>query len=409
MQAFAAAFDSWWVGPEAPAFPYAATLRAMRSTGKHFASESVTGRLSAIREARSRVAGCAADQVMLDAFLDTALDKAEGRYDYSTYCALKVMDLPEGAETTLSLLDIAHQRDVGLAGLLGDLVRFELSTLDGAETGMPLLRPQADQLVRRIARAMAALRPTLDRLAIPPHAQSADTSQRARTLLENLAPLVSDQDRRKLELSLQPVHTVHDEYMFLRILQAFEWNFAWIAVLLRGAILDMADAPEATLDRLRLANRILREAARLFPLIGTMQPEAFHDFRRFTEGASAIQSAGYKMVEALCRVPDPERLESVAYDSVPDVRQAVEAGQATLEGAYRAACDGGTIAPANRDAIAVEMTTFAAQLVRWRKAHYELARRFLGTHVGTGYTEGVPYLKEVRGIPVFRTIDPDTR
>jgi hypothetical protein len=32
----------------------------------------------------------------------------------------------------------------------------------------------------------------------------------------------------------------------------------------------------------------------------------------------------------------------------------------------------------------------------------------LGEATGTGYTEGTPYLKSVRDIPVFRTVDvPD--
>jgi tryptophan 2,3-dioxygenase len=51
------------------------------------------------------------------------------------------------------------------------------------------------------------------------------------------------------------------------------------------------------------------------------------------------------------------------------------------------------------------MTAFAAALRRWRQTHYRIAVRMLGTRSGTGYTEGTPYLDEVRKVPVFRSID----
>ena len=51
------------------------------------------------------------------------------------------------------------------------------------------------------------------------------------------------------------------------------------------------------------------------------------------------------------------------------------------------------------------MKGFAHALLRWRNTHYRLAVRMLGEASGTGYTEGTPYLKAVRTIPVFLAVD----
>ena len=105
--------------------------------------------------------------------------------------------------------------------------------------------------------------------------------------------------------------------------------------------------------------------------------------------ASAIQSRNYKLVESLCSRPSPSRLDSPTYRSVPDVRERVLAGQPTLD-------------ETEHDfEVRAARETFEAALAHWRNSHYKLAVRLLGERRGTGYTEGVPYLNEVRALPVF--------
>ena len=135
-----------------------------------------------------------------------------------------------------------------------------------------------------------------------------------------------------------------------------------------------------------------------------MQVEAFQTFREFTEGASAIQSRNYKLVESLCRQPDPARLDSAAYLSVPEVRQRVLAGQVTLDEAFQAARAAGRLSAGDVDDLEQAMRRFAATLLRWRRTHYGIAVRMLGERTGTGYTEGAPYLKAVQAIPVFSSV-----
>jgi tryptophan 2,3-dioxygenase len=49
------------------------------------------------------------------------------------------------------------------------------------------------------------------------------------------------------------------------------------------------------------------------------------------------------------------------------------------------------------------MERFETAVLKWRQSHFRVAMRMLGRRPGTGYTEGVPYLDQVRAIPVFAT------
>ncbi|HLL50030.1 MAG TPA: hypothetical protein VK356_05110, partial [Thermomicrobiales bacterium] len=192
---------------------------------------------------------------------------------------------------------------------------------------------------------------------------------------------------------------------FIRVLQSFEATFALVAVELHAAVRALTDGEFAfAVQRVQSAETRLREAAPLFSLVATMQVEAFQAFREFTDGASAIQSRNYKLVESLCRQPDPSRLDSAAYLSVPEVRERVLAGQVTLDEAFQAASATVHLGAGDVDDLEQVMRQFSATLLRWRRTHHGIAVRMLGERTGTGYTEGAPYLKEVQTIPVFLSL-----
>jgi tryptophan 2,3-dioxygenase len=67
----------------------------------------------------------------------------------------------------------------------------------------------------------------------------------------------------------------------------------------------------------------------------------------------------------------------------------------------------GCLTPATDADLAAGMAEFSDLLLKWRRAHFEIARRVLGGLEGTGYTEGVPYLDRVRDLPVFPRIGPE--
>jgi tryptophan 2,3-dioxygenase len=217
---------------------------------------------------------------------------------------------------------------------------------------------------------------------------------------------MSAYERRVLQLSMLPVYVSHDEHLFIRVLQTFESTFAMLALQIRTVIQAVGDGDvTAATDGLDAAAAVLTETAPLFSLLATMQVESFRTFRDFTEGASAIQSRNYKLLESLCRTPDPERLDSSAYLSTPQIRDRILAGQPTLDDACRTALDDPRFSEADHTRLSLSMRAFASALRRWRQTHYRLAVRMLGERSGTGYTEGTPYLSSVRTIPVFRSID----
>lgn len=373
-------------------FPYDAVVDEFHRAGKHFVPDELSRQLDDVRAAVR----------VLDCFLDTALDKWDQRYDYQTYLALDVLPL-SSLDHDEDAVAAARQQDRLMVHLIADALRFELDVSDGVSTLLPEQRPAPDVVRLRYRHGVRAIRPALDRLGLAGALLDAGPEQVARRVCATVERDRSRAEERTMRLSNLPVYVSHDEYMFIRILQAFESTFALLAACLRSAVgaLGVGDPPAAT-DRLTLAEARLHESARLFPLLATMQVEAFLIFRMYTEGASAIQSRNYKAVESLCRTPDAARLDSVAYRSVPDVRDRVLAGQATLDDAVRDAVASGLLDGESRAGVERAMSRFAGTLLRWRQSHYSMAMRMLGERTGTGYTEGTPYLKGVRKIPVFR-------
>jgi tryptophan 2,3-dioxygenase len=399
----------WLDTPEPTSFPYDAVLSEYLNVGKHFVSDDTLKSLTGVRDWLETVTPArAAEWAELNRFLVTALDKWDGRYDYATYIALDVLNLPgvaqQGELAAPAMFALPH-RDRLVVQLIADALGFELAVTDGRTALLPELRPDAATVAKRHRLALRVARPALDRLglALPP--AELDPEAAARHLCATVDGDLSEPERRVLRQSMQPVYVAHDEYLFLRVLQLFETTFAMLAVQLRKATAAMgAGGWRTAVAALEASEVALRESAPLFSLLATMQVESFRTFRVHTEGASAIQSRNYKIVEALCRRPDADRLDSMAYRSVPDVRERVLAGQQTLDDVFAAARAAGDLPAEGEAALTAAMRAFSDTLLRWRQTHYRLAVRMLGERPGTGYTEGTPYLKSVRTIPVFRSV-----
>ncbi|WP_328556985.1 MULTISPECIES: tryptophan 2,3-dioxygenase [unclassified Streptomyces] len=399
----------WLHDPDPQKFPYEVVVRHYHQVGKHFVAPELLSLLSRIRELLPTVHCPWPDVRLLSAFLNTALDKPDGRYDYPTYLALELLQLPSVNDPVERAVFARSRCDRLVAQLVTDALSFELATLDGRSTLLPKMRPTAELVAKRCKHGLRVIRPALARMTLDGGLGDSDPVGLVRQACSVVTADMSLAERQAVRLGVLPVDTSHDEYMFLRVLQAFETTFALLAVQLRAAI-DALD--ERKVDRaLHFVNgsaAALRESAPLFSMLATMQVEAFRTFRAFTEGASAIQSRNYKIVESLCRTPDTGRVDSPAYRSVPEVRTRVLLGRPTLDDAYLAARDSGDLDAEEVERLELALAGFARALLRWRQTHYRLAVRMLGEATGTGYTEGTPYLKSVRDIPVFRTVDvPD--
>jgi tryptophan 2,3-dioxygenase len=384
-------------------FPFTEVVDEFHRVGKHFVPEEL---LSALNDARSRLkewGQADADGILLGNFLDTALDKWDGRYDYQTYLALGLLPMPD-VRTDNDVDGAFLARDRLVLQLISDVLRFEFEVADGRTDLFPMMRPDERTVGKRYRLGLRAAEPSLRRLGLGADLSSPDPAVAARALCVAVTDDMTEREQRVLRLSNLPVYVAHDEYMFLRILQSFEATFALIAVRVSAAIdaLDRGHAAYA-IAQLDASEQALHEAALLFSLLATMQVESFRTFRLYTEGASAIQSRNYKMVESLCRLPEKPRLDSPAYESVPEVRELVLTGQSTMDSAVRVAHDVGRIGAAESASLDHAMQNFAGTLLQWRQTHYRLAVRMLGDRSGTGYTEGTPYLGAIRAIPVFET------
>lgn len=398
----------WLQSPEPKTFPYEAVLGEYRRVGKHFVHDGTLRELASIRDGLSDRcdADADADAAMLRRFLETALDKWDGRYDYPTYTALCVLPLPTVDEWRKDEAGARRQRDRIVVQLAADALAFELAAIDGHAQQLPGMRPALSCVHKRCRLALRVATPPLVRLGLPHNVAAEDPEPAARELCQAVQARLTPIERRMLALSMLPVYVLHDEYLFIRVLQMFEATFAMLGVQISGAVraLDQDDWPTAA-SHLRVAESALHESAPLFSLLGTMQVEAFRIFRQFTDDASAIQSRNYKLMESLCRKPDRERLESAAYTSTPEVRTRVIAGSRTLDEAVESATSSGRLPAAHRDEVANAMSSYSATLRRWRQTHYRLAVRMLGEDTtGTGHTEGTGYLRAVRSIDIFRSV-----
>jgi tryptophan 2,3-dioxygenase len=384
--------QQWLAAPCPDAFPLAAVLAEFRDVGKHFVAAPL---LAALAEARKVVPKSAQ---ALRRFLDTTLDKHDRRFDNPTYLALHDLPLPTTAgRCPLDTVAAARQHDRLITLLIADVLRFEIAAREGKTDLLPLMRPDARTTAKRCTLGLRVLRTTMARLGLDVTCDTSEPIEAARQLCARTG--ATAQDRHMLAVTLLTVSTVHDEHLFVRMLQCFETVFSYVALELRAAIFAVRSGDAARAIRaLNVAAHALHDAAPLFSLVATMLPEAFMTFREYTDGASAIQSRSYKTIESLCRRPDQERLAGPGYDAVPDVRARVLAGQPTLEDALAQSA----LSPCDLAGIRAAMTALEVEVLAWRKTHHNLAMRVLGVRRGTGYTAGVPYLAETKDIPLFK-------
>ncbi|MER7839731.1 tryptophan 2,3-dioxygenase [Streptomyces sp. NPDC096040] len=405
--------DTWAVAGEAAEFPYAAVLGHLRSVGKHFLSAELLDRLAEIRDvltARSKQPFPARPDdspATLREFLDVVLDKHDSRYDYPSYTALSLLAPPAPADWH----EARRARDEMLLLLLADLIRFEQQALSDTPADPHGMPPQPELVGKRTRLAVRVMEPAALRVLPPGTVDAAAVAAvPGRTpggpLAADVLRAATPHQALVLSASIQPVCVLHDEYLFLRTLQSFETTFTFMSAALATAVRRLADdRPQEAADHVGTVADTLKESLPLFSLLATMRPEAFRTFREFTEGASAIQSAGYKTFESLCSTPHLARLASPAYTSVPEVRERVVGGQPTVQGTWHDLIAEHRLDAAGDAALRAAADRLESTHQRWKQTHYRLAVRMIGERTGTGYTEGVPYLAEVLGNRLFPAAD----
>lgn len=286
--------------------------------------------------------------VHLDAFLSAVLARHRDRFRNQTYLALPLVKLVR--------VDLGVDPQTMSALLVADVVRHERQVTGALEARTRAVR------IRHALRFVEAIAPAVD---------------------------VAHEPGGWFALTALPVSTEHDEYFFIRALQAHEMVFTTMTELLRAATgaLRADDIPAATAHLARAAV-MLDRAALLFRLVATIRPAAFHSFRRYTEGASAIQSESYERFEIACGTPSPARVTGEAFEHVPAVRAEVPRLDCFSAAWREVGADG-----VDGAALATAVTALECGHRRWKRTHHSLAESMLGDAPGSGYTEGVPYLR----------------
>ncbi|MER7736580.1 tryptophan 2,3-dioxygenase family protein [Streptomyces erythrochromogenes] len=372
----------------------------VRRTGKHFLPKRMLIHLSEIRHRN------AAGLPFLHAFLDSLLDKHEDRFRNRTYLSLPVLELllDEG------ISEVGADRMATL--LMADVIRFETGAAGGSREGPGRGRPDAETVSTRLRHALRFVAQGIGASGEGDLPSRLDGSRgtRLEDVVEHLPRPPATAPWSWFDVTVQPVYVLHDEYFFIRILQAHEMLFTAISDQVASAVSVLREGyPEECAERIEGAVAMFGRAAGLFRTVATMRAEHFSAFRHYTQGASAIQSEQYKRFESLCGVPPAARLHSTAFTSVPAVRTAtLDPAHDTITRAYLDLRREGGQGGAAWSRLDAALGLLESSHQRWKSAHRGLAARMLGDAHGSGYTDGVPYLTDALENRLFRHL-PFTR
>jgi hypothetical protein len=198
------AVDRWSAGAEPDGLALARLVTEhVRTIGKHFLSRALLARLTRIRREHGPRDGD------LNAFLHGVLDKYEDRYYNATYISLPLLD------ELLSDPDNRLDRTTLSAALMADVVRHEMSAATAPDA------PDARTRRTRITHAL--------RFVAMCEGTTPDDIR-----VQDL-PRLPGRAGAWFELTVLPVYTAHDEYFFIRALQAHELTYRSLTAYVKTA------------------------------------------------------------------------------------------------------------------------------------------------------------------------------
>jgi tryptophan 2,3-dioxygenase len=351
---------------------------------------------SVLRDGRG--AGDARDMagVLADATCYMADVAADARPDYYHYCDLRLYDW--------YLRSTRDQRSLrrlcldGVHTLCTDICDFETDFQAGRIAGHDV-----DANVDRMADRIAVASALAEDLAA--HGASPLLDGRKHACVE---PYAQAADRRAalIHLTGMPLTRSHDEYMFIRVLQASELCFFALRVSVTAAVDAVkAEAYERATEEIEAALTFTGILCRLLFVLRTMPISHFGRFRYNTGGASAIQSVNYQLLDVVLYGLDSSKIEHLQrFGHLKAIVPMGDARFVSLRDAVRrvdaATSEGGEfLATARR---------LDRSLLTWRGLHLSLAKTYIPNQErGTGDTSGASYLRQrlLRGL--FEDEQPD--
>ncbi|GAA2711265.1 MULTISPECIES: hypothetical protein [Streptomyces] len=178
----------------------------------------------------------------------------------------------------------------------------------------------------------------------------------------------------------------HEEYVFLRSVQACENLFFLVRRLAVEVAATKEEFPARAATRLELAVACARLLGEVFGVLLTLTPAGFMTFRDYTGAASAVQSLNYHAMEISVYGFDPRKEQifgSIGHLQVlndPEVRN-----HQPLSAVLQETSD---------ERLEASWHELDRALSKWRGAHYRFARTYLPPDKpASGGTDGAAYVK----------------
>ena len=211
---------------------------------------------------------------------------------------------------------------------------------------------------------------------------------------------------RELLSIQQRLTEAHDELQFIVIHQAFELWFKLLLFELESTRAALFEGDiRGALHLLRRTHAIVRMLTAGWPVIETMRPIDFLEFRSELKPASGFQSLQFREIECLSGARDPRYLQ--VFNDIPADAEAlrVRLAEPTLWDAFVAVLRSRGLPTADSDALlqtiiriakraeSEDLYELAEALLEydllfsaWRQRHVLMAERMIGARPGTGET-----------------------
>ncbi|MFJ7497635.1 hypothetical protein ACIQZB_42345 [Streptomyces sp. NPDC097727] len=377
-------------------FPFGDVIEHFRCVGRGDAHPALIAKLRDLHASVQSDTPPADEEVStppLSSWLRLTFDQEDG--DYHTYVGTHLYDgMRERSEGEKG--DILS--DTIMAALAVDLLSTETSALVAEPSRRQRTRARA---AYQLLRSMNALAPAwgekFEGKAGPFATADVLNGDEALTAAASKAiSVAADQIeqpvRLLVETTMLPVTRLHDEQMFIRIIQIFEGLYVHIGRCLERAItaLDNGDT-EGCRDELSDAANRLEATPALFRVLTTMPREAFAVIRENTNGRSAVQSTSYRRVELLSAPRDPGSFSPQAPFLVLEGETLQEVFERQLP----------ELPSQNVTRLGESMRRLDAGWHMSKRTHWGITLKIIGSAPGTGGTSGADYLQRTAEVSLF--------
>jgi tryptophan 2,3-dioxygenase len=219
----------------------------------------------------------------------------------------------------------------------------------------------------------------------------------------------------------------HDELLFITIHQVYELWFKQLLhelTTVRDLLLDPSSGQALWTARHRLTRVTQIEAVLIaqLPVLETMTPQDFLDFRTLLAPASGFQSVQFRELEFLSGLKDPGVVTRLrAATTTEQARLQRRLGEPSLWDGFLATLSSRGLAAATEDDVRSSLLTVARDRgaygeiwdvaeglishdelsAQWRALHATVVERQIGYKSGTGGSAGVGYLRARRDLRFF--------